>query len=212
MFPGPPLSPRPLKGPTGTAVCLSPHRDWHCPVCTRASQSTTSTKYHRVEKRIMQISWRWKEVMCYLLTQTLTSDLFYVLGVRLTCDTMFIMLTCCPGYSHVNSTATSCSPITVQVTRRLSPIVIELDDAWITGAGGAMGSEGQGRIINGNTGHIVLLWVYMRPSSAITEMVIAFWNINGFLSVRQPTWPWTRTISSIWNCYCCSIIHIHIFV
>lgn len=37
--------------------------------------------------------------------------------------------------------ATSRSPIAEQVTRRFSPTVTVLGDAWITGAGGALGSE-----------------------------------------------------------------------
>ena len=56
-------------------------------------------------------------------------------------------LTCCPGYSQVNSTATSCSPTTLQLTRRFSPTAAKLDEAWITGAGGAMGSDGKCKIL-----------------------------------------------------------------
>lgn len=55
-------------------------------------------------------------------------------------------LTSCPGYSQENSTATSCSPTTVQLTRRFSPTVTELDEASMAGVGGAIGSGGQGGV------------------------------------------------------------------
>lgn len=47
----------------------------------------------------------------------------------------------CPGYSQVNSTPTSCSPTAEQLTRRFSPTATEPAEAWMTGAGGAMGSD-----------------------------------------------------------------------
>lgn len=45
------------------------------------------------------------------------------------------------GYSQVNSTSTSCSPITVQDTWRFCPTATDSEDAWSAGDGGAAGSE-----------------------------------------------------------------------
>lgn len=72
-------------------------------------------------------------------------------AARFLCDSMLCGLTFCPGYSHVKSTATSCSPTTVHESCRFTPTATEEAEAWITGTGGAAGSGPDRGINRGHT-------------------------------------------------------------